>query len=313
VAHELNNPAAATRRAADQLREAVRAYERASRALGAAGMTTGTSLTKLEALLPGHAGTPVAIGALERSDREADIEDWLEARGLGRLSDDAGTLVDAGVDVAALDAVAADVPPAALGPALDWLARSLSVHLLATQIGLGSARISDIVSSLKEYSFLDRSPIQDVKLSETIDATINVLGPTLGAGITIHREFDPSVPVIEAVGAELNQVWTNLLRNAADAVRGKGEIHIRTRRAEPDQVVVEIEDNGIGIPAENLPRVFDPFFTTKPPGQGTGMGLATAFSIIRERHRGTIAVESRPGRTVFMVSLPVRRASSQAS
>jgi signal transduction histidine kinase len=129
----------------------------------------------------------------------------------------------------------------------------------------------------------------------------------LGDGLTVHREFDPSVPSIEAFGAELNQVWTNLLRNASDAVRGRGEIHIRTRRAEPGQVAVEIEDNGCGVASEHLPRIFDPFFTTKPPGHGTGMGLATVFAIVRERHRGTLSVESRPGRTVFTVRLPVRR------
>jgi signal transduction histidine kinase len=306
VAHELNNPAAATRRAAEQLQEAFGAYESANRALRAAGLDDTAALAKLEHHLHAGSSTPPGPSSLERSDREVAIEEWLDEHGLQNLEGDTGTLVDAGLDVAALDALAADLPRPALGPALDWLARTWSVHTLATQIRRGSARISDIVASLKEYSFLDQAPIQAVNLAETIDATLRVMGATFGDGVTIRREFDPSVPIIEASGAELNQVWTNLLRNAADAMRGTGEITIRTR-AELGQVVVEIEDDGNGIANEHLPRVFDPFFTTKPPGKGTGMGLATVFAIVRERHRGTISVESRPGRTVFTVRLPIQR------
>jgi signal transduction histidine kinase len=167
--------------------------------------------------------------------------------------------------------------------------------------------VSDIVASLKAYSFLDHAPEQTVNLGETIEATLSIVGPKIGADVVVHREFDPSLPNIDAFGAELNQVWTNLLTNAAEAIEGSGEIRVRTRPDGAGWVAVEIEDSGLGIPDTILPRIFDPFFTTRPPGQGTGMGLATAFTIVHEKHHGTLTVQSRPGRTIFTVRLPVRR------
>lgn len=306
VAHELNNPASATRRAARHLQGALSSYERASRAVGPAVDDVDEKLAEINRRLDVKRGTSPFVSALERSDREAELEEWLEERGFDELRDDAVMFVDAGVDVAVLEELAAEFRGKDLGPMLElWVHRS-SVVALTEQIRTGSARVSDIVSSLKEYSRLDQAPIQNVDLAGSLEATLQVLGGTLNDGITIHRHFDPSVPVVEAFGAELNQVWTSLLRNAGDALNGKGEIHLRTR-VESGQAVVEIEDNGPGIASENLSRVFDPFFTTKPPGQGTGMGLATAFAIVRDRHRGSITVESQPGRTLFTVRLPVRR------
>jgi signal transduction histidine kinase len=261
----------------------------------------------LERRLFEGAGTRRALGPVERSDREAEIEEWLDAHGVPDPGAVASVLVDEGLDVAALEAIAAGVPAQALGPAVGWLARAWSVHALSAEIRRGSSRISDIVMSLKTYSFLDQAPVQTVSVGDTLDATLEVLGARFRDGVVVRREFDPSLPNIEAFGADLNQVWTNLLTNAADATQGAGEIRIRTRRDGAGYVAVDIEDNGPGIPDAVLPRIFDPFFTTKPPGRGTGMGLATAFTIVREKHQGAISVESRPGRTVFTVRLPVQR------
>ena len=307
VAHELNNPATATRRAADQLQETFQRYERACHALSEAGLADTRGLARVEERLLDPSTQRPVLASIDRADREADIEDWLDARGVADATGLAGVLVDAGLDVAALEALAAEIPEKALGPACEWLAGALSMHSLSADIRRGSARVSDIVASLKAYSFLDQAPEQRINIRETLEATLSMLGSKLGARVTVHRAFDPSLPDIDAFGAELNQVWTNLLTNAAEAIDGAGDIRIRTRPDDAGWVAVEIEDSGRGIPDELLPRIFDPFFTTKPPGQGTGMGLATAFTVIHERHQGQLTVQSRPGRTTFTVRLPVRR------
>ena len=160
------------------------------------------------------------------------------------------------------------------------------------------------MGALKSYSYLGQAPAQTVDLREGLDNTLVILRSKLKAGISVHREYGADVPKVLAYGSELNQVWTNLLDNAADAMGGKGEINIRTRR-ENGWAVVEIEDNGPGIPADIAPRIFDPFFTTKAPGKGTGLGLSTSFSIVTHKHRGEIRVASRPGSTRFTVKLPI--------
>jgi signal transduction histidine kinase len=307
VAHELNNPAAATRRAAEQLEDAVRRYERACRALTEAGLADTRTLLEAEEHFHDRARQRPALNPIDRADREEAIENWLDANGVADAAGLTGVLLEAGLDVAALEALAAAIPRQALGPACEWLACAWSMHSLSADIRLGSARVSDIVASLKAYSFLDHAPEQTVNVGETIEATLSILGRKIGANVTVHRALDPSLPEIDAFGADLNQVWTNLLTNAAEAIDGSGEIKVRTRLDGAGWVAVEIEDSGRGIPETDLPRIFDPFFTTKPPGQGTGMGLATAYTIVQQKHQGTLAVESRPGRTVFTVRLPVRR------
>jgi signal transduction histidine kinase len=178
------------------------------------------------------------------------------------------------------------------------------VRSLLGEIGEGVSRISEIVKALKTYSYLDQAPVQDVDVHEGLDNTLVILHHKLADGITVRRDYDSDLPHVEAYGSELNQVWTNILDNAIDALGGEGQITIRTRQ-DAGSVVVEIEDNGPGIPPEVLPRIFDPFFTTKPVGSGTGLGLAISYNNVVVRHRGDIQVHSQPGQTVFEVHLPI--------
>ncbi len=168
----------------------------------------------------------------------------------------------------------------------------------------GSSRISEIVRALKSYSYLGQAPILEVDLHEGLDNTLVILRSKLKAGVAVHREYAPDLPHIMAYGSELNQVWTNLIDNAADAMNGHGNIAIRTRR-DGEWVVVDIEDDGPGIPEGIQGRIFDPFFTTKAPGKGTGLGLSMSYGIVVEKHKGRISLESRPGMTRFTVMLPM--------
>jgi signal transduction histidine kinase len=178
------------------------------------------------------------------------------------------------------------------------------VYVLLNEIKQGSARISEIVGALKSYSYLGQAPIQLINVHEGIDNTLVILRNKLKTGVTVVREYDSNLPPISAYGSELNQVWTNILDNAWDAMSGNGMITIRTKR-DGANIAVEIEDNGPGIPREIQTRIFDPFFTTKEPGKGTGLGLSTSYSIVVEKHNGTITVTSEPGKTCFRVTLPV--------
>ena len=218
--------------------------------------------------------------------------------------DIAPSLVGQDLGPTALDELTATVGRDALEPALTWISWWYRVHVLVREIGESSTRVSEIVGALKGYTHLGQSPLQSVDLHDGIDNTLVMLRNTLTEGITIRREFGADVPSLQAYGNELNQVWTNLLGNAVEAIGRDGEIVIRTLR-QGDWVAVEIEDNGPGIPDEIRPRIFDPFFTTKPPGKGTGLGLSISHSIVTKKHRGELRVDSRPGRTRFIVRLPI--------
>jgi signal transduction histidine kinase len=172
------------------------------------------------------------------------------------------------------------------------------------EIQEGSSRISEIVKGLKTYSYLDQAPVQTVNIREGIDSTLAILRSKIKEGIVIHTDYDPDLPLIEAYGSELNQVWTNIIDNAIDALDGRGIIEIRTRREGENWVTVEIEDNGPGIPEEIQGKVFDTFFTTKEPGKGTGLGLDISYKIIL-KHKGDIKLYSKPGVTRFEIWLPV--------
>jgi signal transduction histidine kinase len=306
VAHELNNPAAATRRAADQLRDAFAALEEAHLDLAEAGPpAAGWNLLRaFEQRARQHATRPVDLGTVERADREATLEDWLDDRDVPDPWDLAPALVSQDLGPASLDPLAGLFDGDQLRAALAWVVNAFRVHRLSHEIGQGSARISEIVGALKSYSYLGQAPVQAVDVHEGLDNTLVILRSKLKTGISVHREYGHDVPAIQAWGSELNQVWTNLIDNAVDAMGGHGEISIRTYR-NGDAVVVEIADTGPGIPAAVQSRVFDPFFTTKPPGKGTGLGLSTSYSIVTGRHRGAISVKSQPGSTCFTIRLPI--------
>lgn len=307
VAHELNNPAAATKRAADQLREAFSRLEQAHAVLAVFSFSPGEhdALEAMRRQAVIASGKVSDLDALARADREAAVEEWLDEHAVGDPWKLAPDLVGLGFGLDELAGLASLFPAEKLDAVLQWAASAFPVYALLNEIGQGSARISEIVGALKSYSYLGQAPIQSVNVHEGLDNTLIILRNKLKKGITVHRRYATDLPSIMAYGSELNQVWTNLLDNAADAMNGKGEITIRTRREGP-WAVVEINDNGPGISPEILPRIFDPFFTTKEPGKGTGLGLSTSYGIITEKHKGAFSVRSVPGETCFVVKLPIQ-------
>jgi signal transduction histidine kinase len=196
---------------------------------------------------------------------------------------------------------------------VQWLAASSSVYGLLEEVGKSAEAISEIVKAVKTYSYLDQAPIQEVDVEESLENTLVILRPKIKPDISIVRDYADDVPCIEAYGSELNQVWTNIIDNALDAVRGQGELVLRTYAKDDDFIVVEITDNGPGIPPEIQPRIFEPFFTTKAPGVGTGLGLHIAYNIVVHKHHGQLQVASKPGETRFRVTLPIRLAKGNTA
>ncbi len=304
LAHELNNPAAAVRRTADQLRTALDNWTSATTDLQrlSLGEDKMQLVDGLKARIASSQGV-VTIDPLERGDREYEVQTWLEGQDLPDAWELAPALVSGGWTPSALSKVQEDFSSPALGAVIRWLATGLLVYSLLDELDLGASRISEIVKAVKAYSYLDQAPVQQIDVHEGLENTLVILRSKL-SGIQIIRGYAPALPRIEAYGSELNQVWTNILDNAVYALDGHGSIHLRTHSAD-GQVIVEIEDNGPGIPAEIQQRIFEPFFTTKPPGVGTGLGLHIAYTIINN-HYGRLRVTSRPGSTCFEVTLPVQ-------
>jgi signal transduction histidine kinase len=306
LTHELNNPAAAALRAADLLQDRFSGL-RQKLGMLAAGKIDGRVLGSLTGLLDEFIAGVGAAGdlpALERSDREDELGEWMEDRDVGMPWEMAPIFVAAGLGADELGRVADAVAPEDLGPALHWLASALETELLLGEIRDSTSRISALVNAAKQYTQLDRTPHQDTDLHEGLDATLVMLGGKIGPGVTVVKEYDRSLPPVPAYAAELNQVWTNLVVNALDAMAGSGTLTVRTGR-DGNYALVEVADTGPGIPDELRPRVFDPFFTTKPVGQGTGLGLDVSWRIVVNRHGGDIRVSSQPGDTRFRVLLPL--------
>lgn len=298
LAHEMNNPAAAVRSGADNLAEAVEAYALARAALGA--VLPQEVETLLERIVDRSAHT--TLSALQRSDAEAALETWLERAGIGEPWTIAPALVDDGITSTDLEGIATSEID--LGASIELLVTAAQISDLTHQIAEGSRRLHELVQAMKTYAFLDRAPAQDVDIHKGIDDTLLILRAKIG-DIEVVRDYG-DLPIVPAFGSELNQVWTNLIDNAVDAIaesKGGGTITITTRHEPPD-VVVEIADDGIPIPPEVIGRIWDPFFTTKPPGKGTGLGLDISFGIVAHRHGGEITVEPREGSKAFIVRLP---------
>ncbi|HMD96435.1 MAG TPA: ATP-binding protein [Terriglobia bacterium] len=303
LAHELNNPAAAAQRASVGLREALETVREASLRLARHSLTQEQRELIAAFEIEAWHQKSAAADPLAQSDREEAIVAWLEQRQVPEAWKLAPVLADSGVDVGRLEVLAAGVGDRALPDALKRSSTLLTVFKLTVEIETSTRRISDLVRAIKEYSYMDQAPLQEVDVHQGIESTLTILGHWLKRGVTVVRDFDPSLPRVCAYGSELNQVWTNLIDNAIGAMHGEGELRIRTAR-ENDCVLVEIGDNGPGIPQEIQPRIFEPFFTTKPVGEGTGLGLDTVYRIVT-RHHGDIRVESKPGDTRFRVRLPV--------
>ncbi|RBY81198.1 histidine kinase [Blastococcus sp. TF02-09] len=306
LTHELNNPAAAASRAADALRDRF-AGMRHKLAMLSEGRLDGAvlrSLTGLQEEFVARVGTAPELTALERSDREDELGDWLEDHDVPQAWEMAGVFVAAGLGPGELDRVVDAVGSEHLAPALRWLAYTVEAESLLVEIADSTHRISALVDAAKQYSQMDRTPHQPTDLHAGLDATLVMLNAKIGPGITVVKEYDRTLPAVPAYAGELNQVWTNLVVNALDAMDGEGTLTVRTGR-EGDCALVEIADTGPGIPAELRSRVFEPFFTTKPVGQGTGLGLDVSWRVVVKRHGGDLRVRSEPGDTRLQVLLPL--------
>jgi signal transduction histidine kinase len=306
LTHELNNPASAAVRATSVLRDRV-AGMRHKLALIADGRLDGRQLRHLvdlqEEAVKRMAAAP-QLTPLQTSDAEDALGEWLDDHDIAGGWDIAPTLVAGGVDPAWLEQVAGVVGVDNLESAVRWLTYTLDTEQLMGEIDDSVTRISTLVAAAKQYSQLDRAPHQTVDVHDLLTATLVMLKGKIPAGITMVKDFDRSVPVVPAYGAELNQVWTNLIDNAVGAMGETGTLTVRTGR-ENDWVFVEIGDTGPGIPPDIRPRIFQPFFTTKPVGEGTGLGLDISYRIVVNKHHGDIRVESSPGDTRFRVMLPI--------
>jgi signal transduction histidine kinase len=302
LAHELNNPAAAARRAAARLRDALTTLQRSAFDLGERQLSDAQKALLLET--QGRAEPP-GLDALALSEREDALADWLDARGVPDGCTLAGPLAEGGLTEGALEALAARMPePEALAQGVAWLGSSLEAVALLRTVEQGAERISDLVKAIKAYSYMDQAPTQEVDVRDSLETTLTILKFKWKHGVEVVRDYAPDLPRLTAYGSELNQVWTNLMDNALDALDGKGHLFVRTAR-EGDCVLVEIGDDGPGIPSELQARIFEPFFTTKEVGKGTGLGLDTAYRIVVGRHGGDLRVVSRPGDTRFQVRLPI--------
>ncbi len=306
VAHELNNPAAAAGRSASQLQESIVNLTAAQTDLTELHLKARQQeLTEfLREKIKASISTPDPLDTITRSDRESELEEWLEEQGVPNSWEYAPALVGLNLDAPARERLAADLSRSELTVVLAWVQAACDVENLLVEIREAAGRISIIVQALKSYSYLDQAPVQAVDIQAGLENTLVIMRHKLKQGITVRREYSPNLPHIQGYGSELNQVWTNLIDNAIDALDGQGTITLRTR-AEDDWVVVEVEDDGPGIPMEIQDRVFDPFFTTKPPGKGTGLGLDISYNIVVHKHRGEIKLFSKPGRTLFQVNLPL--------
>jgi signal transduction histidine kinase len=309
LAHELNNPAAAARRAADQLAEALDAIGAALGSFVEAGVERDDAerLVALQQQAIAHAASCTALDALDASDAEESLLARLETLDVEEPWRLAEPLAVAGVDQQWLDRVAELAGPAT-GAALRWVAASLTAGRLAAELKESTERMSALVGAVKSYAYMDRGGLVEADLHEGLETTLTVLGYKLKhTAIAIVRDYDRTLPKLTVRGSELNQVWTNLLDNAIDALGEQGTITIVTR-ADGNCAQIEIIDDGPGVPDELVGRIFDPFFTTKDVGYGTGLGLATARRIVVDRHDGSLTLDTRPGRTSFRVRLPFTQA-----
>ncbi|HET7106614.1 MAG TPA: ATP-binding protein [Candidatus Acidoferrum sp.] len=303
LAHELNNPAAAAARASDALLECLARLRRLD-ALPYLSETNCAAIAKIETEIRAELQPPAFKDQLERSDREDSITSWLEGHKVPEAWKLSPLLVDANLTADHLERYLA-ASGVTMPTALSRFATMLEMERIIGQVAHSTRRISTLVKAIKEYSYMDQSPVQEVDIVRGLETTIAIMDHKLKKGITVIREFAPNVPKVTANGGELNQVWTNLIDNAADAMKDKGQLRVRVSH-EGDYVLVEIIDNGTGIPEDVQPHIFEPFFTTKGVGDGTGLGLDSVQRIIRKA-RGSINFESVPGETRFQVRIPIHQ------
>ncbi len=303
LAHELNNPAAAAKRAAGQLREAVEQLQtQAVRCDCRMTAAQRDRVMKLSRRLASNGGR-LELDPVERSDREEETASWLEEHGIRDGWELSSALAGSGLTTEDLDELHEGMHGESLEAALQWLRTGLEVRELAGDVEASTMRISDLVRVMKEYSYMDQDAFQELDIHKGLESTLRLFGYRLRGSVELVRDYSADVPKICAYGNELNQVWTNLIDNALDAMNGQGRLTVRTA-PDDDGVLVEIIDTGPGIPEDIQERIFEPFFTTKGVGAGTGLGLDISYRIIANRHGGTLRVSSVPGETKFQIRLP---------
>ena len=308
LAHEINNPAAAAVRAVEGLRDACDTLLSSLVGLASASLPADRFVA-IDALRRELGAGPAASGPLAAADREDELSDWLDARGVAATWRIAPTLAAAGAELDWCERAAAVLEGAALEPGLEWVASTLATATLLAEVKDSTGRVSALVTAVQSYSQVDRAALQLTDLTEGLESTLVMLGHKLRGGVTVVRDFGAAVPRIEASPGELNQIWTNIIDNAVDAMNASGTLRVSTR-AVADGVLVEIGDTGQGMPPDVRARAFDAFFTTKDVGKGTGLGLDISRRIV-ERHKGQITIDSQPGQTVLRVQLPVRQTKGQ--
>lgn len=308
LAHELNNPAAAAQRSASELNKTLMKWQLLTHQVEERAFQEKQEewLSDFTKEASRRFEAPLKIDAVEKIDLVDQLQVWLEANGVESAWQLAPAMVNFGWDNGSLEKLKSvnffDL-------SIQWLGTGCLMMELLSEVQQTTERISQIVRAVKAYAYLDQAPLLEVDLHEGLENTLVILQHKLKKGVNVKREYSPNMPRIEAYASELNQVWTNIMDNAIDAMKGQGEMSLRTY-AEDDHVVVEITDNGPGIPEEIRSRIFEPFFTTKPPGSGTGLGLHISHDIIVNRHHGQLLVESKPGETKFKVALPVKISKS---
>jgi len=303
LAHELNNPAAAAARAADALDAACQTLLSSLNRL-AQDDITAAQFRALDELRREIRPRSVAVDALAMADQEDVLSTWLAVHDVEREWVIGPALAAAGVDVAWCERAAEVLGDAALGPGLEWVATSFSVTTLVDEVKESTRRVSDLVAAVRSYSQMDRASLQRTDVTEGLESTLAMLGHKLRDGVTVVRDY-ADLPRIDAYAGELNQLWTNLIDNAVDAMDGRGTLRLTTR-VEEDTIVVEIGDTGPGMAPDVAERAFEAFYTTKDVGKGTGLGLDISRRIVEERHTGTISIDSRPGGTILRVRIPFR-------
>ncbi len=308
LAHELNNPASAAKRASSQLRDMLQKIRDAAHELGRRDLTPTqkAEIEKLEAFIGLQKGAP--LDTLAMSDLEDQLDSLLRSHGQNDLWQLAAGLAQRNIQPDVLESLFAELDSGTARAALVRIAAVAEVYGLLDEIESSASRISDLVLAIKEYTYMDQSPVQNVDIVKSLESTLTILNHKLKHGVTVQREYQRIPLLVNSFGSELNQVWTNIIDNAIDAMNGKGELRIRTYR-DDSCVVVEIGDNGPGISPEVQTHIFEPFFTTKGVGEGTGLGLDTVQRIVK-KHHGTIQVTSKPGDTLFQVWLPLSEAAA---
>lgn len=304
LAHELNNPAAAAQRSAAELNKTLLKLQVLTHQIESAAFKDGQT-DWLDAFMKESArrfSAPVKLEALERIELVDQVQAWLEANGVESAWEFAPAIVRFGWNVEELEKLRGST---LFDASIQWLGMGCLTVALLSEVEDAAVRISHIVQAMRSYTYLDQAPLLEVDIHEGLESTLVIMQHKLKQGVSVRREYAPGLPRIEAYASELNQVWTNIIDNAIDAMNGRGEITLKTHAAD-DRVVVEIIDNGPGISEEMRPRIFEPFFTTRAPGQGTGLGLYISHDIVVNRHRGQLLVESKPGNTKFRVVLPVK-------